>query len=281
MITLCLLQCLIVINSFAASSKIESDNYIKVNEWHTSVALGAGTITNPLNGGKNIPLFIIPYIAYYGENLFIENNTLGYSFYQNDFIVISAISQINREAMFFHDWQPTQLFVPNFSESIVETPNDKPVYLMDIQKRKWAIDGGIQINWFINNSLDIKAKVLHDLNQVYQGYNASIVLNKNLQFNALKNSQFNISVGANWQSAALANYYYGLDENDNVDLSNLYQAKSGIQPYISLAMIHKINVKWRLKLLAKQEFLDTNLSHSPLIKESSITSVFFGVVYAF
>jgi MipA family protein len=265
----------------AACDQKENENCTAVDEWHFSLGLGAGVITNPLYKGKNTPLVIIPYIHYYGDKIFIENNTLGYSFIQSKSVILSAVSQLNREAIFFNDWQPSHLFIPHFSESINDSSTQPSISVNNIKKRKWAIDGGLQLNWFISDSVDMKAQILRDLNQVYHGYNANVVFNKTIRFPAFKESQFNISIGANWQSKNLANYYYGLGENDNVDISNRYQAGSGIQPFFSLAAIHKFSKKWQLKFLLKQEFLDDNLTHSPLVEENTVISAFIGVVYVF
>ncbi|MEW6991220.1 MipA/OmpV family protein [Colwelliaceae bacterium 6441] len=265
----------------ASACQTASSNCTAIGDWQISIALGAGVTTNPLHSGDNFPLFFIPYIHYYDENFYIENNTLGYSFYQSTTLVISAVFQLNREKMFFTDWQPSQLLVPNSSESFIYGPTSEPVTANEIKKRQWAIDAGIQMNWFINDDIEIKAQLLHDINHVYNGYNANIRVNKRLHFDALKNSQFNISFGAQWQSEALANYYYGLAEGDKVNPASYYHAGSGIQPFISFSATHKLNAEWQVKLFAKKEFLDNNLSNSPLVEDNTITSAFIGVVYAF
>jgi len=260
----------------------KSETCIDINKWHFSIAIGAGTLTNPLYGGKNIPLVVIPYIHYYDDNFFIENNVIGYSFYQSEQLVVSAVSQLNKENAYFSNWQASHLLLPNFSESIAsDFGQNNTVDKRDISKRKWALDAGIQINWFISDSLELKAQLLHDINKAYQGFNANIALTNGLTFASHPNTNINITGGINWLSEALANYYYGLDDSDNVELHNLYQAKSGIQPFISLNITHKLSDNWQLSLSVKNEYLDDNLTNSPLIEESHITSVFIGVVYEF
>lgn len=278
----CLLVFFITSINSALACQESDNNCAAVDQWQFSLALGGGVLTNPLHGGDNIPLIVIPYVHYYGEQFFIENNTLGYSFYQSDNVIVSAISQLNREKAFFSNWQPKHLLLPNFSESIASMPqDDKQVSKNDIAKRKWAVDAGIQLNWFINDSLELKAQILGDLNNTYNGSNAHLSMLKQFSFKHLKHTQFQLAVGANWQSDALADYYYGLDENDGVDFFNLYQAKSSINPYLSFGLNHQLNNSWRLKFSAKQEFLDSNITNSPLVKDNTITSAFIGVVYAF
>jgi len=263
----------------------ESSECSAIGQWHLSVALGAGVITNPLEEGKNIPLVVVPYIHYYGEQFFIENNVIGYSFYQTENVILSAIGQLNREKSFFIDRKVSQLFIPNMSESTMVrpgfTPQDEPINKNQIKKRKWAVDAGIQINWFLANNFDIEAQVLHDINNVYQGFNAHLGLHKLLSFKRLAHTRFKLSAGAKWQSKALTDYYYGLDESDNVETKDFYQANSALNPYLSFNIQHKINHSWQAKFTVKKEFLDSSLADSPLFDDNNITSAFIGVVYAF
>lgn len=265
----------------------DSEHCASLNNWHISAAIGIGVVSNPLHGGDNIPLIVLPNIHYYGEQFFIENNQLGYSFYQSEQLVISIVTQLNREKMFFNDWQPSHLFVQQFSESAglgpsFQEPSDKlAVDKSDVSKRKWAIDSGVQLNWFASDSINIEAKLLHDISNVYHGFNGQLSVYKKFQHSRWANTQFTVGAGVNWQSKAQANYYYGLSEDDNVGLKNLYQANSGIQPFISLNLAHNISKSWQLKFALKHELLDDNLTDSPLIEDNHISSAFIGVVYAF
>ena len=84
-----------------AQCSVTNENCVSIDEWQFSLALGVGVISNPLHEGKNVPLVIIPSFSFYGNNWFFDKNTLGYSFYQSSSLVISGISQPNRENTFF------------------------------------------------------------------------------------------------------------------------------------------------------------------------------------
>ena len=262
-----------------AQCQQEQAHCVKTEQWHFSLALGLGELSNPLHGGDDIPLVLIPYIHYYGEQFFIENNTLGYSFYQSEQLVVSAIAQLNREKAFFTQWQPSHLFLPNFSESVAIQPEDNFISKDDIKKRDWALDGGIQINWFIDPSLEVKAQLLHDINQVYQGFNAQLRIDKHMQLT--DKTGINFGLGVNWHSQQLSDYYYGLDHQDQVEFQHFYQADSGISPFLAINLQHQLSQAWRAQLFIKREFIGQHISDSPLIKESHIDTAFVGVVYAF
>ena len=44
-----------------------ANQQIDTQQWHLSINTGAGVITNPLHGGDNLPLLVLPEIAFYGE----------------------------------------------------------------------------------------------------------------------------------------------------------------------------------------------------------------------
>ena len=75
----------------AADCEQASDSCAAVGEWKFSLSVGAGVYTNPLHGGDNIPLILIPKISYYGEQVFFENNTLGYTLRYDVFIILSLL----------------------------------------------------------------------------------------------------------------------------------------------------------------------------------------------
>lgn len=264
-----------------AQCQQENEQCVEISQWQLSLSIGAGTLTNPLNGGDNIPLVIIPKIHYYGENFFIENNVIGYSFYQSDDLIISAVSQLNREKAFFTDWQPSHLFISSFSESTVIAPEDEKVSKNDIRKRKWAVDAGLQINWFISQSTEIKAQLFHDINNVYNGLNGQLAFNHSISLPSFTQSKVRLAAGINWQSSDLSNYYYGISHQDQVDLANLYQASTGINPFISINYRYQLSKDWQLSLFAKHEWLGEHIADSPLIEDQHITSAFIGAVYAF
>ena len=260
---------------------------IAIGQWHVSVALGGGVLTNPLNGRDNIPLVIIPSISYYGEHFFLENNSLGYTFKENANIAISAITQLNREKAFFSKSSFDNVLVDNSFNSIddligpEEDSRLEQVNANDVEKRQWAIDGGVQINWFIDANSEIKIKLLHDINQVYNGFNGQVAYKKLFRFQAINKATFNLTLGANWQSKQLVDYYYGTRPQQGLSKTQEYQGSSAVNPFIKLATHYYINQHWAFKAQLQREFLASAITASPLVGDKTIDTAFVGVVYAF
>ncbi|MGJ8691704.1 MAG: MipA/OmpV family protein [Thalassotalea sp.] len=261
---------------------------VSVNEWEVSLALGYGELSNPLHGGDNISLILLPSISYYGENIFFEKTTLGYAFYQDETFAISGILQPNRENAFFSRWHVNNIFTNSFVSESAEFIGDEreqdhktpvSINVADVEKRKWALDGGFQLNWFIDPAMQFQAKILHDVNAVYNGWNGQLSLNRAFRIN--QNLSFNAGLGVFWLSAEQSHYYYGIDWQDNLPSSVYYQGKSSINSYVKLKANYQLSTDWAITASVYREFIDDNIEQSPLVQESTIESFYLGVVYAF
>ncbi|MCJ8319057.1 MAG: MipA/OmpV family protein [Colwellia sp.] len=284
------LICLLFIFCHAAHAQcdITYEDCAPVGEWEFSIALGAGLLTNPLNGGKDIPLIVIPNFSYYGEKLFIDNNAIGYTLYENYTISFSAVSQLNRENSFFNRWHPSNIFINTLTKTIVleslidsESTDITEVELDDIEERKWAIDAGVQLNWFFNRHNQLKVLFLHNINNVYNGYNGQIEFDHLFIVNFIPNNIFALTAGVNWQSKKQVDYYYGIDAQDNVPAELYYQGSAAFNPYLKLNSHYVINQDWSFKLILKREWLGSSVKNSPLVKDGVIDTLFIGVEYAF
>ncbi len=281
--------------SFSNDCELITDSCATVGEWKFSLAVGAGIYTNPLHGGDNIPLVLIPQISYYGEKVFFDNNALGYSFFDNDRMIISAITQLNHEKAYFTRWHPKNILIESLSAGDALTPGadetdsdeldppeqDIDVNIKDVSNRRWAIDAGVQFNWFINQTTDLQAQILHDVNNVYNGLNAKIELTRIMRIAPLPNTVMSFSVGTNINSKNLVDYYYGISLTTDSDVELDYQGKLSINPYFRLVLTHQLSERWRAKLNIKRVFLDDAMTDSPLVKDDYINTIFAGVSYDF
>jgi outer membrane protein len=273
--------------SYANDCEQITDSCAAVGEWKFSLAVGAGVYTNPLHGGDDIPLILIPQISYYDEKLFFDNNTLGYSFFDHNRLIISGITQLNHEKAYFTRSHPQNILIDADSIDSSNTddlnPEDQDVYLdiKDVSNRRWAIDAGIQFNWFINKATDLQVQILHDVNNVYNGFNGQIELTRMMKINALPNTVMSFSLGTNVKSKNLVDYYYGISQTTEAGVVLDYQGKLSINPYFRLVLTHQLSERWRAKLNLKRIFLDDAMTDSPLVKDDYINTIFAGVSYDF
>lgn len=266
-----------------AQCEAESALCAPVGEWKLSVGVGAGVYTNPLYDSKNIPLIVVPSISYYGERVFFQNNTLGYTFIESEQLTLSVISKANVEKAFFTRWHPQNIFIPNLSNDFVESgPSfgaSTKISPDKVKKRKWALDAGLQLNWFISDSMNAELQIMHDVNSVYSGLNANLEASKTLSVTT--ESFLELTVGLQWNSANLVDYYYGIDESETIYNSNLFEGKSSLNPYISIGYAYKLSPAWTFKSYFKRKRLDDNTYLSPLVEDRYIDLMFVGFFYEF
>ena len=168
---------------------------------------------------------------------------------------------------------------PGFDESIDQDTPPPEIEIDDVANRKWALDAGLQGNWFLSEKNHLVIRLLHDVNNVYNGFNGKIEFSHRFTGFGMPNTQWKITTGLNWLSRQQVDYYYGIGERDTEDPNYYYQGKSALNPYIKMHSNYQLNNNWRLTFTVRGELLAEAISNSPLVKDEVIKTIFLGVVY--
>ena len=264
-------------------------NDIEVDQWQLGVALGLGMKSNPLRGGDDIPLLVLPDISYYGERWFLDNFTLGYSVYQSERLVLSLITGANGEKAYFSFWHPTNFVTLNSSEFVSAAEQGPsfnidggpmrelpPVTIDDVSKRRFAWDGGVMANLYLPWG-ELMIRAMADVSKVYQGTHGRIDWSRH---GSVRDWQWRMSVGADWQSNALIDYYYGVPDNSDFSGGG-YRGRSGWSPYATMMVSHPINENWQGLMTVKYQKLGSGMADSPLVTTGATASFFIGAAYQF
>ncbi|WP_372860519.1 MipA/OmpV family protein [Pseudoalteromonas sp.] len=269
----------ILLALFSANAIAQTQQHISTDELKISVSLGAGVISNPLYGADNIPLLVVPQVAYYGQNWFFDNGRLGYSFLQSDTHNISLVSEINPESRFFIDWHPQNIFpltaMSNnelLQSQQIESP--RQININNIQKRRVVLDAGVSY-FFVKQQHVFSAQLLHDVNSVYNSYRGSLQWQYHFDLKLLK---LKSTLGVNYKSAQLNNYFYGLNSTESS--YGEIEVGSSWQPYA------KIDARWPL---GKTNALRFHLAYydysamdsSPLFEHDYSMTAFIGFEHTF
>ena len=273
-INTCLLLVLLSTNAIA-----QKQQHISTDELNLSVSVGVGVITNPLYGADNIPLVVIPQVAYYGQNWFFDNGRLGYSFLQSKQHNVSFVSEINPESRFFIDWHPQNIFpfkttAENEILESLHTDSPRQVNINNIQKRRVALDAGISY-FFVRQQQVFSAQLLHDVNSVYNGYRGSLQWQYHHEFKQLT---LKSTLGVNYKSAQLNNYFYGLNSAESIH--GEIEVGSSWQPYA------KIDARWPVDgvnaLRFHLAYYDYSaMDSSPLFEHDYSMTAFIGFEHTF
>ncbi|KZN34280.1 hypothetical protein N480_22005 [Pseudoalteromonas luteoviolacea S2607] len=293
-----------------ASCEESNEQCIEVGRWDFAVALGAGVITNPVRGGDNVPLVVLPYISYYGDKFFVDNTSLGYTFVEQSKYDLSLVAQLNTERAYFERFHPSNILVSNSFTNESSTPsspvtnphpdtgtdsdqpddatggdNDKQspdvITIDDISKRDWALDGGILAHWYFEEYGKLSILWLHDVTGTYKGHNGRIDYSFNVPLSMPNLARLKFKIGAEYKDQKLVDYYYGISSIDTESERHLYNGKAVINPFVSIAFNYRLNDDWQIKFSAKQTWLDSGITDSPLIDKKYTSNIFIGGLYEF
>ncbi len=85
---------------------------MEVGDWRVNLGLGLGMRSNPLHGGEDNPLVLLPEVSYYGERFFLKNLEMGFTLFEDDRHQFSALITPGYDQMYFNRWDPF-----NFSDA--------------------------------------------------------------------------------------------------------------------------------------------------------------------
>jgi len=255
--------------------------------WQVGIAVGAGVMTNPLVEGDNIPLVVIPDVAYYGDSFYFDNAELGWRKNVTGHHQISVFLVPNREKAFFSFWHTSNLLGPIFTldspsqsdEMNINNPviGTSRVSLDEVSSRKWALDSGIRWRWQWENHV-ISTNLYRDITGVYGGMHASIAFTSQWQF---ERWTLFTSPKLHWYSDKLTDYYYGIDELELVSNGLEYRGKGGLQIGFNAMALRQISPNWNVLFRVSAVKLHSGMTDSPLVEESSVFSGFIGMAYQF
>lgn len=259
--------------------------YTEVGKWHVAIGFGVGQKTNPLFGGDDIPLYLVPSIYYYGEHFYFDDGTFGYSFVQHEALVISAISALNTHGANFYRWHPNNIFVANqyfdmalANEELSESGPNRLIDISRLSKRKWSLDAGLQFNYYLDDSVMIQGRALYDISNIHQGKSAQLMLEK-----AFKQERLSIKLnaGIDWLDSNLVNYYYGISAKDDLSSNNHYHTGAVTNPFIGINTSYALTPQWHAALTYRHQKFGHGIANSPIVAESVSRTYFIGFYYVF
>lgn len=269
---------------------------VEVGKWDISLGVGAGVRSNPLADTADIPLLLVPQVNYSGERFFIQNLDLGFTLWETSSQQLNLLATPSYDQVFFQRWSPANFFIDNGfatagkqggddnslplidegSGNNLLTPEFKDIETRQLRDRHLAGLAGFEYSW--NTDLvDVQIQYLSDFTRVHSGEELRLTLSKHWRRGK---HQWLASVGANWQSGEVINYYYGVTEAE-ADWRGSYSAEGAISPLLRLEWNYQLNERWDLRLLSSYRALPDEISASPLMNDNKVITVFLGGVYHF
>lgn len=224
-----------------------------------SIRVGAGAmIRSQSYVGSDSRVYPVPLFTYEGDRLYSRGIAVGYWLFKLDGLSIGPTIQ------------------PRFDGY----EEDDSSELGGMHDRDWSVDGGVAVNWVTGVGLFAVSGVTdlfgrHDGQELDFSYT---VLFKKAEFTFIP------SVGVRYKSDNLVDYYYGV-EGDEVRFDArvsrpAYEADDALDPYLRLVVRRKITERWSLLGAVQYEWLDNEITDSPIVDDNYEASLLLGVLYS-
>ncbi|MCK5828808.1 MAG: MipA/OmpV family protein [Methylococcales bacterium] len=263
------------------------EDYVE-RPWELGLAAGYGVRTNPLINSDDIPMYVVLNIAWFGDYFFFDNGDLGLAIHETEKLSISLIAHINNEREAFEWLNNSQLGI-QFAHGIAETspPSSslsdigsfdlEELNSIEVPKRSLAVDGGLELI-IADDWGDFQLQVLTDISNTHNGVEVWASYAYPWKYQNLKIIP---SIGINWKSSHLLDYYYGIRDSEADLFRPAYKASSGFNSFARLSISYHINDNWGITGVAEYEALSRSIRRSPIVDQEGITTLFIGLMYNF
>lgn len=146
-------------------------------------------------------------------------------------------------------------------------------------------DGTIELGMRYIHDLDfavVSAEFSQDILGEHDGCEMRLTLSK--AFNSvlgIESLRLTPIVGVNWRSGDLNDYYYGVRPSEALPGRRAYTADSAPGLLTALQADYKLSNRWSLFGLVSLEWLDDEITDSPIVARDQITSALLGALYKF
>ncbi len=221
-------------------------------------SLGLGVISSPRPYvGADDELQPIPLLELKYKRLYVEGTRAGYHFLDS------------RDFQF--DLRAQARFA-GFDEG-------DSTFLRGMGDRKETLDGGLALSWKLG-SFDLGVDVVGDLLGRSDGIEATTTLTRPKFFADGKVALFP-SVGFDWQSEKLVDYYAGVRPNEALPDRPAYAADATLNIDLGLALILRFSEHWRSVAVINGQRLGSAYDDSPIIEDSWGVFGLVGLAYEF
>ncbi|NRD72617.1 MipA/OmpV family protein [Shewanella sp. VB17] len=259
---------------------------IELSRWDIGLAFGYGERSNPLKDYDDMPIYLIPTFAYYGESWFFDNGNVGYTLAEEEQFTLNLTTSLSTDSAYFHRWDPSNIFIAGTNElqrnpatNLTRTFSRtvSPPVIGPLDKRRFTYLGGLEAFFYTRAGI-INFSLAHDVLNVHQGTEAKVKWLYNL---AVNNWNFELALRLDWKSENLVDYYYGVRESESLYWSRAYKAKSALNTGIELTSHYVMSQHWDLLFLARYTKIADEIAESPLLNEDYTSTFYIGTSYRF
>lgn len=159
--------------------------------------------------------------------------------------------------------------------------NNESRYLNGMSDRDPTVELGLRYLHdltFAVLSLDFS----HDILDKHSGWESRLTFRKTFRdIGNIESLSLTPSIGVNWRSKQLNDYYYGVRTAESAPGRDAYNAGGSIGWLSGLQLNYKLTDKWSLFGLANLEWLDSEITDSPIVEKDYTLSLLGGLIIEF
>jgi len=214
-----------------------------------SIGAGAAAIDSPYAGeGTRVRPF--PLVGYEGERVFLRGISGGVHLYQSDQFTLDALLSARLDGFDIGDLGRSELLANGVDPDLLSDRDD-------------GIDAGFRASIGATWGT-IALEAVHDISDTSDGYQVSLDYRYTWLF---ERSTLTTNAGASWMSSDLADYYFGIRDEEVARGVAAYAPGSALIPRVGVTLMQPIGTtQWQLLGSVEYRFLPSELSDSPLLE---------------
>lgn len=262
-----------------ASSAMAEPERIEINSLQLGLSVGVGGSQTPVTGSDNVFTPVIPHVRYYAENWYFDDFSLGYNLLDKPWLLVDAVTLFNQDGFYFELDGVSRFFI---DPGLRDNPrpwraDDQPLAPSKPIKRNLSYMGGVAaiapLKW-----ATVTAGVFTDISGVHQGQELRLNARRRMY---VGHGSVSIEVGLTYKSKDIIEYYY-LPRADEFDYPLApIELNSVVNRHIAIGGQYPLTSQLSLRGQLRYEWLDSGLSHSPVVDRNRLISGFIGLSYFF
>ncbi|WP_372873218.1 MipA/OmpV family protein [Shewanella sp.] len=261
----------------------DTTDCIEQGSWDLGIAFGYGQKTNPLKDYDDIPIYILPTVAYYGDKWFFDNGAIGYTLTEQERFTLNLITGFSSDRAFFYRWDPSNIFLAGSARSFENAPlAGAPVSFAnedigELESREFTYLGGLEA-YLYNRFGTWRLALMQDLFNVHNGMEGQVKWNYHLAHKALS---IDFALFFDWKSQEVVDYYYGVRPSESAYWHHMYHAEDGWNKGAEITARYHLTPQWELLMTARYTRLADTITESPLLDEKDSYAYLIGAAYRF
>lgn len=272
---------LTLVLSYSAASdetRIKHD-HVAQSDWGIDLGVGYATIQNPLTKRDDLHSVLLPQWYYYGERVYIETTDIGFTLFENNWLIADIVGYLNQDGVLFNtDGNPVSyLDISNKVPNTGRPPQSGPINFPEI-KRHFSYMAGGQL---LFSSAFIDAKVIwgKDISVGHDGEEFTLALEKRYYWQDWK---LHWEFGGIAKTAQLNNYYYGLRASEAGLRRDSPVTKKMLKDYYAkVALAYRVTDAMSAVLSLQYTNKASELLITPLLQQRGYYAGFIGINYHF